>query len=284
MKVYLDCYPCVLRHTVEVSRMVTDDVNVQYNVLNSVLNMLGTLSPELTPPEITTLVHRIIKEKVNNNDPYKSIKEHFNKIALSMYDELKKRIEKSDDSLLTAVKIAIAGNIIDYGASNRGFEVQKTINETLATDLAINDYEQFMDNLKNASSLLYIGDNAGEIVFDRLLIEELQKLSKADMYFMVRGNPILNDATATDARETGLDEIVRVISDGNDSPAFVYKEVSDEAKRLFDISDMKIAKGQGNYEAISGRNTDVYCLLRLKCILVAKDIGGNVGDNVLKKL
>ncbi|RKY83742.1 hypothetical protein DRQ09_09585 [candidate division KSB1 bacterium] len=283
MKIYLDCYPCVVRHSLEASRMVTDDETVHFMVMNSVLKKLGKLSPDATPPEIATIIHRIIRKSVKNNDPYKKIKKEYNQLALSMYDDLKRKINESKDPILTAMKLAIAGNIIDFGASNREFNLKQIIDETLQSELDNGYYENFMEELPGVSKLLYIGDNSGEIVFDKLLVEEIKKVVKGEIYFVVRGKSILNDATIEDAKMVGLDKVVKIISDGYDAPAFIPSESSKEAKFLFESSDLVIAKGQGNYESLSEVRKNIYFLLRLKCSIVAKDIGGKVGDNILIK-
>jgi len=283
MKMYLDCYPCVVRHALEASRMVTDDELIHLNVLKSVFKILGELPSDSSPQEITTIVHRKIKKLVGNYDPYKNIKKKYNEISLSMYNDLKRKIIESEDSLLAAIKLAIAGNIIDYGASNRQFNLNQVICDTLKSDLAINNYREFKEELGSASRLLYIGDNAGEIVFDKLLVEEIKKETKANIDFIVRGKPILNDATIEDAQMVGLDKIVKVIPDGNDSPAFIFSKASKKVRALFMSSDLIIAKGQGNYESLSESEKNIYFLLRLKCRIIANDIGGKVGDNVLKR-
>jgi len=263
--------------------MVTDDELIHLNVLKSVFKILGELPSDSSPQEITTIVHRKIKELVGNYDPYKNIKKHYNEISLSMYNDLKRKIIESEDSLLAAIKLAIAGNIIDYGASNRQFNLNQVICDTLKSDLAINNYREFKEELGSASRLLYIGDNAGEIVFDKLLVEEIKKETKANIDFIVRGKPILNDATIEDAQMVGLDKIVKVIPDGNDSPAFIFSKSSKKVRDLFMSSDLIIAKGQGNYESLSESEKNIYFLLRLKCRIIANDIGGKVGDNVLKR-
>jgi len=282
MKTYLDCFPCVVRQTLEASRIATKDEKLQREILDSVLKILPDFPLTVSPPEIAVSVHRIIKKISGNKDPYKEIKEEYNEKAMQLYSSLKQKIINSENSLLTAVKLAIAGNIIDFGALGKNFNLNGTIEEVLSSNLAINHFKKFKNDILKASSILYIGDNAGEIVFDKLLIEEIKKYIEVDIMFVVRGEPILNDVTLEDAKFVNMDKIVKVISNGNDAPATVFSDSSDEFKKAFNSTDMVIAKGQGNYETLSEIERNIYFLLKVKCLVLAKDIECNVGDNILK--
>jgi len=262
--------------------MATSDEILQREILNSVLKELPKFPQTVTPPEIAVNVHRIVKKVSGNKDPYKKVKEKFNKKALKLYSGLKHKINKSDNHLLTASKLAIAGNIIDFGAGGSNFDLDKTIEEVMSSNLAIDHFNRFKDDILKSSSILYIGDNSGEIVFDRILIEEIKKYSEADIFFVVRGEPILNDATIEDAEFVGIDKVAKVISDGYDAPAMLLSNSSKELKEVFDSADMVIAKGQGNYETLNEAEGNIYFLLKAKCLVLAKDIESNLGDNILK--
>ena len=282
MKTYLDCFPCIVRQALESARMATNNEILQREILNSVFKELPKIPQTVTPPEIAVTVHRIIKKVSGNKDPYKKVKEKFNKKALQLYSDLKQRINKSDNHLLTAAKLAIAGNIIDFGVGGSNFDLNQNIKEVLSSNLAIDHFNKFKDDILSSSSVLYIGDNAGEIVFDRILIEEIKKCSEADIFFVVRGEPILNDATIEDAKFVGIDKVAKVISDGYDAPAILLSNSSKELKKAFDSADMVIAKGQGNYETLNEVKGNIYFLLKAKCLVLAKDIKSNLGDNILK--
>jgi len=282
MKTYLDCFPCIVRQALESARMATNNEILQREILNSVFKELPKVPQTVTPPEIAVTVHRIIKKVSGNKDPYKKVKEKFNKKALQLYSDLKQRINKSDNHLLTAAKLAIAGNIIDFGAGGSNFDLNQNIKEVLSSNLAIDHFNKFKDDILRSSSVLYIGDNTGEIVFDRILIEEIKKYSEADIFFVVRGEPILNDATIEDAKFVGIDKVAEVISDGYDAPAILRSNSSKELKKAFDSADMVIAKGQGNYETLNEVKGNIYFLLKAKCLVLAKDIKSNLGDNILK--
>ncbi|MBL7075722.1 DUF89 family protein [candidate division KSB1 bacterium] len=283
MKTYLDCFPCVLRHALQSARMTTPDERVQHEVLVRVLRELTRFPLSATPPEITQTIHRIIKEKTGNKDPYVGVKRKYNEIALRMYPDLKRLVSGADDSLFTACKLAIAGNIIDFGALGESFDLEQTIKGVLNSAPAINRFDELRRDILGASGILYLGDNAGEIVFDRILVEEILNCRSLTIKFVVKGEPILNDATLEDAKFVGMDRICEVIPDGHGAPATILTESSPEVRRAFDAADVVIAKGQGNYETLSETGRPVYFLLKVKCPVVARDLGCQVGDSVIHR-
>lgn len=256
--------------------MATQDEKTQVKVMKNVMKYLQNTSFDKTPPEMSMHVHRIIRETSKCGDPYKDVKDKSNKNAMRLYPKLKKIVEKSDDKLLTAVKLAIAGNVIDYGVPNR-FDITNTINKVLKKDFAINDYENFKKDLDLAKNVLYIADNAGEIVFDKLLLEEL---NGKNVFFAVKSGPIINDATVEDTEIAGIDKIAKVLTNDSPSPGVLLNHCSKEFLSYYKNTDVVIAKGQGNYESLS--NESVYFLLMVKCPLVANDLNVNIGDMILK--
>lgn len=276
METELDCIPCFVRQALEAVKMVTNDRSKQEMVLREVLLKLSRISFGGPPTEIAHVVHSIVKRVADNPDPYKEVKKKSNKKALELYPKLKKLVQNSDNRLLTAVKLAIAGNIIDYGPSSK-FDINKTIEEVLSKNLEINDFEKFEQMLSSAKNIIYIGDNAGEIVFDRVLLEEMPDKK---VTFFVRAEPILNDATIDDAREVGIDKLADIMKISVDHEGMDRN--SEEFINFLREADMVISKGQGNYEALSDRKAGVFFLLKVKCPAVAKHIKANVGSTVLK--
>jgi len=279
MKTYLDCIPCFVRQALEASKMATGNKIKQEKTLKAVLSELEKTSlKNKIPPQIARKVHRIVREVTKNNDPYKKVKDKYNRKALKMYPSLKRKVAKSKDRLLTATRLAIAGNIIDFGPGSK-FDLEKTIEDVLIQDFAINHFNQFRKMLNSSKKILYLGDNAGEIVFDRILLEELKD---KEITFVVKGGPIINDATVEDARFVGIDKIakIEVVSNGDPDtgPARRSKEFINKLKD----ADLVISKGQGNYEALSEVDADIFFLLKVKCPLIARDIGAKVGDIVIK--
>ncbi len=279
MKTYFDCLPCFLSQALRAARIATDDEKKIKKVLDEVGMMLKDIPLENTPPETGRLVYRKISEITGNLDPYKKLKKESTKTALSLYPTLKDRVEKSDNRLLAAIKIAIAGNIIDFGA-NWNFDLKNDLVEILGKSFGICDYNRFKDRLDKADKILYLGDNAGECVFDRILIEEMKK----PVIYVVRDKPVINDATYEDAVQAGIDKLANIISSGTDAPGTILKTCSSDFKNIYKESKFIISKGQGNYEALSNENHPIFFLLKAKCRVVADDLGVNEGDIILKEI
>lgn len=281
MKTCLDCIPCFIRQALEASKMATEDKTKQEKVLKAVLSELKKTSlKNKIPPQISRKVHRIVREVTKNNDPYKEVKDKYNKKALKMYPSLKRRVASSKDRLLTATKLAIAGNIIDFGPGLK-FDLEETIEYVLAQDFAINHFNQFRKALKGSKKIMYLGDNAGEIVFDRILLEEL---NDKEITFVIKGGPSINDATIEDARFVGIDKIARIEVVSNGDPGTGPDRQSKEFISKLKNADLVISKGQGNYEALSEVDANIFFLLKVKCSVIAGDIDAEVGDIVIKSV
>ncbi|MBW2567807.1 MAG: DUF89 family protein [Deltaproteobacteria bacterium] len=277
MKTYFDCFPCFLSQALRAARIATDDERKVKKVLDEVGLMLKDIPLESSPPESGRLIYRKVSEITGNGDPFREIKDKSTKKALSLYPSLKSHVEKSDDSLLTAIRIAIAGNVIDFGP-NRSFDIEKDTDRTLKKDFVICDYGRFKDCLDKADEILYIGDNAGECVFDKVLIEEMKKPT----IYVVRNTPVINDATYEDAVKVGIDKVATILSSGTDAPGTVLKTCNSEFMNVYKKSRLIISKGQGNYEALSNEKSPVFFLLTVKCQVIANDIGAVEGDIILK--
>lgn len=278
MKSYLDCYPCFFIQAIRTSRMITSDEKKIWQILNEVSLSLPEIHFGATPPEIGREVYRIISKRTGIKDPYRKIKEKCTRQALSLYPELKKLINSSEDRLMTAIRISIAGNIIDFGA-NFDFDLKKDVGTILSQDFSINHYREFCEALDKARKILYLADNAGETVFDRFLIEEINK----PVIYVVRAHPIINDATREDALLAGIDKVAEIVSSGCDAPGNILKFCSDEFLKIYRSADLIISKGQGNYEGLSDEDRPIFFLLKAKCHVIARDIGIDEGSIVLMK-
>jgi len=284
MQTHLDCIPCFLHQSLEAARMAVDDEILNEQVMKEVMKYLLTIDFSFSPPEISKEVHRIIKQVTGVNDPYITVKKKANEHAKNQIPILQKMIEDSDDALLMAAKLSIIGNVVDFGTINR-FNVEEMIDNIAHKPFDHKGYAVFKKRLENASSILYLADNTGEVIFDFLLIEQLAKMKK-NITYVVKSNPIINDATEDDALFAGIDRYATIMK-GDDgqtfsSPGMVLKYGSDEFLDALDAADMVISKGQGNYESLSMVDREVFFLLMVKCPLVANDIGINVGTMVLK--
>jgi len=180
------------------------------------------------------------------------------------------------------VRLAATGNVIDLGIGV-AFDIEREVEKALETPFAVDDFAKFEEDLKRARKLLYIGDNAGEIVFDKVLIEEIHKVGDYQVIFVVRGGPCINDALREDAEEVGMDEVAKVIDTGSDGIGIPWKEVSEEFREAFLEADLRISKGQGNFETLNGRPEPIYFVLKAKCEAVARELGVRYGDVVFKR-
>ena len=277
MKTFLDCLPCMMYQALRAGRMATDDEKTIKKLLDSIGDMMKDIPMDNTPPEIANIVYRKVREITGVTDPYKKIKKSNIKEALSFYPELKQIINTSDNRLLTAIRIAIAGNNIDFGV-NKEFDIIEDTRQILKQDFAILHFNEFVKQLEKAKSILYLGDNAGESVFDKILIGELQKR----VIFVVRDIPVLNDVTFEDAIESGIDKVAGIISSGTTAPGTILDLCNDAFLEIFNTADMIISKGQGNYEGLSNVDRSVFFLLKAKCQVIANDLKVKENDIVLK--
>ena len=273
----MNCYPCFFVQTLKAMRIITSDEKEIWNVLKAVSAYLPKLSFDASPPEIGREVYRIISEMTGVKDPYQEIKKTCTNQALDLYPEVKKKVQKAENSLMAAVRAAIAGNIIDFGAQAE-FDMKKDLERILSQELAINHFPQFAQMIEKSNQIIYLADNAGETVFDRVLIEEISKPLK----YAVRDQPVINDAVKEDAIHAGIDQIAEIISSGSDAPGTILDYCSKDFLEIFESADLIISKGQGNYEALSDIHRPIFFLLKAKCPVIAKDIGVEEGSIIMK--
>lgn len=289
MKTYLDCIPCFFKQILEAARMAGADEQTQRKALDELAKVMPGIPLTYSPPETGKIVYDLLKNIIKKDDPYLKVKEKSNKLALSIYNNLKKKISRSHDRLLTAVELAIAGNIIDYGVKNTlnvDVELKRILNEENRAikrqNKATFNYVKFRHVLNEARNILYLADNAGEVVFDRILIEEIIRLdSIKKIIYAVKEKPVINDALIDDAIACGVNTVAEVISSGSDAPGTVLSLCSNEFLSTYRKADMIISKGQGNFEALSRANRPVFFLFIAKCPVIAKDAGCMLGDVIL---
>ncbi|MEJ2543992.1 MAG: ARMT1-like domain-containing protein [Calditrichaceae bacterium] len=277
MKTYLDCIPCMMEQALQTGRIATSDESKIKALLDVVGDRVKDIPLENTPPETATFIYQKIKEITGDNDPYKKIKDQNIKQVIKLYPYLKDLVNESDDPLLMAIRLAIAGNVIDYGA-NRHFHIEDEIEKAIDQDFAVLDYDKFKNDLKKARSILYLGDNAGESVFDKLLIATMGK----PVTYVVREEPIINDVTMEDAVKSGIGEVAEIISSGAHTPAIILKLCNKDFIKKFNEADLVISKGQGNYEGLSEIDRSIFFLLKAKCELIARELDVDMGSIVMK--
>lgn len=281
MKARLECIPCLLRQASEAVRMSADDNVVREETLREVMDYLLRENWDKIISELATKVHRIVKKNTGNKDPYKQLKEKYNKAASKLYPELELMVKNSEDRLLTAAKVAVAGNAIDF-AQGTEINLRQVIQKIPESEFTINEMKQLKRLALKSKSILYLADNAGETFFDRILIEELVKRG-VNVTYVVKGAPILNDATLQDAKMAGIDSLAKVTSTGTDCIGVLLNECSKEFLRKFENSKLVISKGQANYESLSDiKNKHIFFLLKVKCPTIAEDIRTRTDSIVLK--
>lgn len=267
MKTALECMPCLLKQALYAARLSTSSPELQKKIMDKVAQILPDMDFNLSPPQNSIRIYSEIASLSQCMDPFAELKKESNELALSLSIEARNTISHSRDPLLAAIIFSIAGNIIDYG-SQQNFNAQKAIKNCLNQKLIINDYQLLKDDIKNGGTILYLGDNSGEIVFDSLVIEYLDN----EVIFAVKENPIINDALLQDAIECGLDKKCTVISNGTKCPGTPLVDCSETFLEYFNKADVIISKGQGNFETLSEVNKPVYFLLTVKCPIVGNHI------------
>ena len=257
--------------------MVGADEKRQYWVLQEVLDELCQFELTSTPPEMGYRIHQIVRREMDVRDPYEQAKAVSTRRALALYPRLKNLAAEAANPLRTAVRLSIAGNIIDLGVAQE-YDLEGTIQRVLAQPFAIDAYAAFREGLAQAESVLYLADNAGETVFDRVLIETMGKA----VTYVVKSGPILNDATRQDALAAGLNSVVTIVDNGCDAPGTIIRLCSQEFRHLLAGADLIIAKGQANYETLNETAAPIFFLLQAKCPVIARSLGVPVKSIVLK--
>jgi uncharacterized protein with ATP-grasp and redox domains len=281
----LDCFPCVFRQALSAARHASDDRRLHEEVLRRIAVFYATQPLGETPAHFSRHAYRIVSEVTGVADPFRAEKQRFNALALAMLPECRAALATSDDPLATGAHLAVAGNIIDLGIAE-DLDIHGTLRTALHVPFVINHLERLRAKLAGAASLLYIGDNAGEIVLDRLFIEVIGQLyPELDVTFTVKAGPIINDATMDDALAAGMLDVCTVIDVGGACIGAPLDQVSQAFMQRFERADVIISKGQGNFETLSSATQrPVFFILKAKCALVAQELGATFGDSVLKDI
>jgi uncharacterized protein with ATP-grasp and redox domains len=276
VRTYLDCYPCFLRQALDGARCTGADEGKQHRILVHVLDLLKRVEPSRTPPEVGNEVHYIVRRICGCGDPYRAVKDASTRQALALYPQLKDRVREAVDPLDAALRLSIAGNIIDLGPG-RTYDLWTAVERVLSQPFAVDDRAALREWLAQVDKVLYLADNAGETVFDRILIEAID----VPVTYAVKGGPVLNDATVDDARAAGLDAAAELVDTGSDAPGTILHRCSPAFRASYDAAELIIARGQANYETLSGAGPRVFFLLQTKCPVIARDMGVPVGSIVV---
>lgn len=279
MQSQIDCIHCYLKQSISAMKHAGIPEETQYRVIYNLLGEIKNYDPLLSPAENSTLALLKTNELTGCPDPYREAKRHSNDLALALYPGLKQMATSAPDPLYLSLKISVAGNIIDLGIQ-RSFDIDAGLSHSLKTGFARDHYNRFIEKLAATKDVLILGDNAGEIVFDRVLVEELQRLGKKVTY-VVKEGPILNDATMEDAVYTGMDKVARVVTTGSNFLGACLSRVSPQFLEMLRHAPLVIAKGQANFETLEGEKVardKVFFLLKAKCEEVARAAEVKFGD------
>jgi len=277
------CVACIINQSLKVADAINATPSLKENLTSTVENMSRDFSFNNNPPEIAADVYEKMALLANKTDLYDEVKALSTKKALSFAPLLKEKLSNSDNKLLTATKIAVAGNVIDLAAEVE-FDLEEELTKIFDTNFSHNDFDSLKSSLEDAKSIVVLGDNVGEHIFDYMFIETLKELyPNVEYHYFVRGNPIINDITMKEAKEASFNKLCHLVDSGVNTPGFAYSRATSEAQKLFDSTDLVISKGMGNYECLSPSHRDNICfLLKVKCGVVANSLGKEVGDIVCK--
>lgn len=274
-----DCVLCAARQALTSGRMASASEELQVAMLYRAMKALVSCSLELSPAELASRAIRAAIDLLDIEDPFRDIKACYNRIALELVERYRGMVEGATDPLTVALKLAVAGNVVDFGVGKK-FDLEQTVEQVLNLNFAVDYTHSFQEDLKQAETVLFVADNAGEIAFDKLLLEQM---GSREIYVAVKSGPILNDATLQDAHQVGLNRVAQLITTGSNSLGINLQECSEEFKRLLWSVDLVLGKGHANFETMDQLDREVYLLLMAKCPVVAEELGVKVGDTVLVK-
>ncbi len=278
MKTALECLPCYLRQAMQVVRLSTDNSELQIEALQKVAELASKMDMDKTPPENSVAVYRALAAITACPDPYRKIKKESNEQALALLPQFSDMVAKATDPLDIAFRLAIGGNIIDYGAM-QSFDIDETMERCLQREYAIDDSGLLLQRLRNLDSdakVLYLADNSGEIVYDSLVVKELSAMG-LDVTVAVKSGAIINDALLEDARSAGLESYATILENGTSCPGTPLASISDELMVAFENADIILSKGQGNFETLSEAQAEIFFLLTVKCSVVGAHLAENSG-------
>ncbi len=272
-----DCFFCHVKTLEKQIKKFKPEENTRQKLIGEFIDQYGALKKQYNP-FVAAAIHAMIRKHLHIKDPYKTEKNESNLKALEIVSKWYNKINNYSNKPLASIKLALVANIIDFGPGH-SFDIQKDIEKLEKQPLAKDDSKELFKAIEKANSILYLADNAGEIVFDKFFIEQL---GHKNVTVAVRGFPVINDATMEDAKVARLHEVAHVIQNGNDAPSTLLDRCSQEFMEIFKTADVIIAKGQGNFEGLMfERDPRIWFALVAKCDVIAKMIGIHKGDTAL---
>ncbi len=280
MRIKSECIACVLRQCAEAGRLAGREESAILEAVKEASRLIPSFTLRDTPMSVTLFMHRLMREILGIDDPYREVKRKFNEQGRSAYPYLRRLLEESENPLETAVRIAVAGNIVDYALPLER-DLEKSLQEALKVPLPSEEWRIFEEQVSKSRKILYLLDNAGEIFFDKVLIEHLLNKGK-EIVVGVRGGPALNDVTIEDAEEAGLTKLTKVVSTEIDTVGFILEMAGEEFRRELDSAELVIAKGQANLESLDETEYPAFFLLKAKCPIIAELMGVKVGEVIFQ--
>ncbi len=283
MNIEHECIACIIGQSKRVAEAIKASDTLTRAIVSHVETSLENADFTLSPPVIAAPLYEEMACLSQKVDLYDEQKAHATAQAPHYIPFLRNTIEKSDDPFMALLKTAVIGNVIDLAAEVT-FDLHGAITSVFETPFSHDDTQRLREKLNDAKTLLYIGDNTGEHLFDALAIEHLKTLyPELSIFYMVRGHFIINDVTMKEAKEAHMDQLCTLIDSGVNTPGFVYERATPQAQNLFDTADLIIAKGMGNYECMSPiRRCDICFLLKIKCSVVSRSLGHDIGSIICK--
>ena len=278
MRTYPECYGCVLQQFTSEMNLINLDLNTQTRMVKEALLILGEAQDSATAPDLSGQLHSMLRDNIGDIDAYAESKRNSHQIAMGYQGDLRRLIEKGPDKFEQGIKISATGNIVDVVYA-REYHLWDEVESSINQDLLGGGLLAFQQKVTEVPYLLFLADNVGETVFDKVFIETLD----IPVIYAVKGGPILNDATLEDARDAGIDQIAEIVETGSRSPGTILDQCTDDFRKLFDEAPLVLAKGQGNYETLDDHGDKIFFLLRLKCPLISREIGFPHGSLVLKQ-
>ncbi len=282
MKIASECYLCLFRQIYNLTRRMSLNESKAGELLRGSAEILSKYSMDVTPPEIAAEVYEFVAKTTGVKDPFLKAKKEAVSEALKFKKLFEEKLKSSENFLLDACKIAVAGNVIDLGV-NQEYNIEKEIGRIFEFNFKYNDFEEFQKQLDSAQKIVYLADNAGENIFDEILVSAIKKRD-VEVYYFVRGKPVINDVTFEDVKNLKIAELAEIVDTGVPSPGFHLNFANEKSKKLFYEADMVISKGMGNFECLFEEcEREVFYFFKVKCDVVAKKIKAGVGDYILKK-
>ena len=275
MRIQEKCIPCTVNQAIKVADMV--GLKDKDDLLRSVFAYLSKVDfKSSSTPELIGEIFSLLKNETGNDDPYRETREHYNKMFLEQIPKLEQEINESDDPFLESIKYAIIGNIIDFNPIHDLLlsDIEASFKKLKEERLEVDDSALLFQEISKADTLLYLGDNCGEICLDKILIKKIKEINPlCHVFFAARGEAVVNDSVEEDAYAVGMDSYATIISNGDHSLGTVLHRTSKEFKEVYQNADIVIAKGQANYECLSDEEKNIFFLLMTKCKVIANDIG-----------